>query len=616
MKFRNFAVICILMLLVIPSTVKGAVNAIDILSKAKKAAGGNAWDEISTTHVQMKITTGGLEGTAEGWENVLTGQSLSRYQLGPITGEDGYDGEIAWTKDSSGQVRRREGDDEREGAVNESYRVSLAYWYPERFKAEIEYSGLEREDEKRYHIIRLTPDGGRPFDIWVDAETWLINRTVEKSAIETRTVFFSGYRSVNGVKYPFSSRSTNGETKYDFFVNIESVEFNVPLEGDLFAMPAPPPPDFIIEDGQSSTTIPFKLLNNHIYVEIELNGLGPYLVICDTGGANIVTPTLAEALGLEPEGRLQGRGAGEESEDISLVKIETLSVGDVTLKDQLFLVFPLESFSDIEGVPQHGLIGYEVFKRFVVKIDYENSVLTLTLPETFAYEGNGTVLPFQFNGRIPQVEGSIDGIPGKFDIDTGARSSLHLMGPFVEKHGLINRYRPEVSAVTGWGVGGSVRSMVTRAEMLRLGEIEFPAPVTELSLQSAGAFTDIYVAGNVGTRLLKQFNITFDYERQEMIFEANANRSEPDVYDRSGMWINKAGPFFEVVDVTVDGPASSAGLEVGDTILSVDGESTYNIYLPALRQRFLTDPAGTEILLRVKNDDGEREVTLTLKDLV
>jgi len=82
MKFRNFAVICILMLLVIPSTVKGAVNAIDILSKSKKAAGGNAWDEISTTHVQMKITTGGLEGTAEGWENVLTGQSLSRYQPG------------------------------------------------------------------------------------------------------------------------------------------------------------------------------------------------------------------------------------------------------------------------------------------------------------------------------------------------------------------------------------------------------------------------------------------------------------------------------------------------------------------------------------------------------
>ena len=88
-------------------------------------------------------------------------------------------------------------------------------------------------------------------------------------------------------------------------------------------------------------------------------------------------------VGLQPEGALQGRGVGEKSEDVGLVKIGSLAVGDATLDDQLFAVFALESFSEIEGVPQFGLVGYEVFKRFVVKVNYEKSRITLSEPSTY-----------------------------------------------------------------------------------------------------------------------------------------------------------------------------------------------------------------------------------------
>ena len=64
----------------------------------------------------------------------------------------------------------------------------------------------------------------------------------------------------------------------------------------------------------------------------------------------------------------------------------------------------------------------------MVRVDYEHGQLTLTAPSAFTYQGHGTVVPFRFNEQIPQVDGSIDGFPGKFDIDTGAaRGSVTIL---------------------------------------------------------------------------------------------------------------------------------------------------------------------------------------------
>ena len=166
------------------------------------------------------------------------------------------------------------------------------------------------------------------------------------------------------------------------------------------------------------------------------------------------------------------------------------------------------------------------------------------------------------------------------------------------------------------GVGGSVRSQVTRAEVLWLGDVEVRNPVTTLSLQNKGAFTDPYVAGNVGAGVLKRFNLTFDYENQKIIFEPNANHSKPDVFDRSGMWLNIVGDAFEIMDAPKGGPAATAGLMVGDKIVAVDGRPVGELSLPALRLRFRTDPPETEVRLTVERDGRRSKVILVLSDMV
>jgi hypothetical protein len=301
---------------------------------------------------------------------------------------------------------------------------------------------------------------------------------------------------------------------------------------------------------------------------------------------------------------------------MALTKVGKVQIGDAVISDQVFFVLDLASLASAEGVPQSGLIGYEVFKRFVTRVDYEKSLLTLTLPSAFAYKGDGIAVPFKFNGHTPQVEGDLDGIRGLFDIDTGSRSALSVLKPFWEKHGLEARFGARLEAVTGWGVGGAARARLARAGVLRLGGVVIERPVTELSTQTKGSFTDTYVAGNVGGEILKRFNLILDYTKQTLIFERNPAQSSPYAFDRSGLWFNRAGAGFEVIDVIPGGPAALAGIKVGDVVLEIDGRDPEALPLPEARREFRTRPAGTTLRLTVRTGAETRKVDLTLKDLV
>jgi len=590
-------------------------EATEILARAKEAAGGTSWDRIRAIRMEAKLKTGGLAGPVQLIEDLQTGRHASSYQLGPMSGQNGFDGRSSWSRDQAGSVHIAEARPARERVANEAYRIARAYWFPERWAAEVRLDRTDSSGDRRFHVLKILPEGGRLFELWVDAGTMLVDRTVEKGPVDTTTTFFSDYRRVSGIELPHRIRSTNGEEAYDQFTEVVSVEINPAIAADRFEVPAERVGDFTIAGGESSAILPFELHNNHIYIQAAVDDQ-PVRVLLDTGGVNLLTPSAAKELGIESEGALQGGGVGAQSVDVGLAKVGKLVMGDVELVDQLFYIVPLTHLEEVEGVSFAGLVGYEVFKRFVVTIDYADRRLILHRPESFVYQDAGVEVPVVFEDHSPRVEGEIDGVRGTFGIDTGSRSSLTLLAPFVKKHELIERYAPKVEALTGWGVGGGNRSHVTRAGKLVLGDVEIPDPVTDLFTGEEGAFADEYLAGNVGGGVLKRFTVTFDYANRRMFLKKNRNFDQPDGYDRAGMWINRVGDRFEVKDVVEEGPAAQIGIGIGDRILSVDGVRVDDLSLSEVRERLRSSPAGTEVRLILDSQPAGREVVLHIRDLI
>jgi hypothetical protein len=586
----------------------------EILARQKAASGGAAWDSVKTLHGRARVEVGGMTGTAESWEDVLAGRFVDTFEIGPVTGAEGYDGTRKWSQDESGEVTLSEGGDAREGSVNESYRRSFSSWYADRRPGQIATEGERREGDRVFHVLRITPQGGRPFEMWIDVATFLTDRIVEKGAVETRTTLLADYREVQGLRLPFRLLVTNGEKQYDQVVNYETYEINPAIDAAKFDVPSSRADDFSIAGGAASVDLPFELINNHIYADAQIDGR-PVRILLDTGGANIVTPAAAQALGLKSEGSFQARGTGEQSESFGVARVKEVQIGGATVRDQVFLVMPLRDLDKVEGVEFAGILGFEVFKRFVVRIDYAKRVVSLIFPESFQEPAGATSVPFTFDETTPQIEGKIDGVPGKFTIDTGSRSSLSLLRPFAEKNGFFEKTGPKIEALAGWGVGGGGRGLVTRAGLLELGTVKIPAPVTTVALQERGAFSDPYVAGNVGGGALRRFTVTFDYRNHRIFFEPNASAGTPDVWDRSGLWMNLTEGGYRIEDVVAGSPAAAAGLKVGDTVLSVNGRAASTLPLAEAREILKSAP-GTAVRLRVRSGDVEREVEMVLKDLV
>ncbi len=565
-------------------------------------------------HSKVTIQTGGLSGTAERWSDIVTGRSLISFRVGPIAGAAGFDGKDAWAQDASGQSRVETAEGARELAVNAAYRDRLAFWYPERAPAEIGYKERASVDGAAFDVIRITPEGGRPYELWINTETHLIERLVERETLAVRTEVYMDLRDVQGVKVPFRVRAERGDARYDETVVVDTMVFNAPLSGMSFAQPAPPKPDFAFPAGREFVEVPLEVHNGHLFLKVRLNGKGPYPMLFDSGGINVLLPQLATSLGAKAEGAFGASGAGEATQDVGVTRVERLEFGGIVVERQVFATIDLAAFmARVEGLDNvAGLIGYELFKRFPVKLDYARSRAIFYDPAKFKYAGTGTRVPIEFRGTVPQVTGRVDGITGKFDIDTGSRGSLTLNMPFVEANGLVAKLGATQEAITGAGVGGHVRALLARAGTLEFAGVKANKPVTALSLQTKGALADPDRAGNIGYGILRQFHVTFDYANHVLYFENNADYGKTDVYDRAGMWLERGASGIEVVDVVAGSPAAAAGVKAGDAIVAVDGKPWTRLTLSAVRAAMKAAP-GTRV--RVKLARGAAAV-VTLRDLI
>ncbi len=521
------AVLFLPLLLLFASLLAGSARAADpaaVLAQAKQAAGGDAWNGVRTLHLKFHTLAGGLSGTQDEWDDVQAGRYTVRSQRPTGITAEGFDSVSVWTQARGGYSYVLGDADARQGAVNEAYQTCRAYWFPDRAPATLVLEGVQQEAGHAYAIVGVTPQAGRPFHIWIDQATHLIDRFVEQQGEDIQITRLLDYRVVpGGLKLPFTVRIGDGDPQWDEVDTLQSAAVNVPLAPDQFALPPNPAPDFQFSNGRASTTIPFRLEGNKILVAVQLNDQGPFEAELDSGGSYIIQPATAARLRLMGQGASQEGGGGETFVAASRVAVGSVDLGDVRLTNQPYKIL---SFS--KKAPERTLIGLQILQRFVVGLDFDKRTLTLTQPGHFIYHGTGAIIPFHFQDNQPEVYGAVDGIAGVFTIDTGDDGSLLLIAPFVKRYGLVERYNA-TAAYGGSAIGGATHGLLARTGTLTLfGSDGRPAveaydPLTRLSQQKSGFDADRYVSGNVGIGILKQFNVIFDYRRQQIILEKNWN---------------------------------------------------------------------------------------------
>ena len=400
--------------------------------------------------------------------------------------------------------------------------------------------------------------------------------------------------------------------------HLEAHLISVLVSTAFLATPSQAESEFSIADGKTTTSLPFELIDNRVFVEVRLNGQGPFHFILDTGaGGFSIDDAVAQKLGLEVEEAGQGTGVGEKAVRAGRTRIAEAQIGDLRFEELEVGVFPGGDSGNVFGKkPLDGVVGLEVFQHVVVKHDYIRRVLTFTLPDRFSYSGHGVIVHFDRPRYIPIVNAELDGVPGKFGIDTGARSALLAYGPFVEQNKLKEKYNAKLEGITGWGIGGPVRSLLARAKELRIGRVVARNLVVRLSTQKGGLTTSSEMAGLIGPDVLSQFDLIVDYSRNRIIFEKNQRYGRRDSYDRAGMWMGQDAEHFKVIDVIAGGPADDAGIKRGETILAIDGVSTDQLVLPDVHEKIRREAVGRRITLAVISNGTERTVVVTLRDLV
>jgi hypothetical protein len=586
-----------------------------VLDANRAASDGQAWAGHDAIELDYDYEGQGLTGKVVALIDLKRGRYVLNEHVGPVTQIEGYDGAQAWTRDPSGAVTAQNGGDAAQLAVNQGYRFANLWWRPDLAGAAVVGDGTKSDAGGDFDVLTVTPKGGKPFDAWFDAKTHLLARVIEVQGPDTVTTTYADYRDIAGVKLPFQVVTGRGDPKYDDHTQLTGAAFKPEPADAAFAPPQAGAADHGFVGGATETTIPFRLLNNHVYATVNVDGK-PFTFLFDTGGQNLITPQTAKALGLKAEGNFQGGGAGENHVDFGLTKVEDFRIGQAFLHDIVFPVVSLDALDDAEGAQVDGLVGFETYRRFVTRFDYGAGTVTFIDPKAFKSADAGVAIPFKVDGTNVLIPMKYNGQEGGFILDTGSRGPVTLSTAFAKAHGADPDRVAGVRAMTGWGFGGASRGVVTRGR-IEIGSFILDRAVVWVSTDKGGTYADAAIAGNVGGAILKRFVVTLDYDHSTLYLKPIGRRvADLDTSDRAGVWLNRSADGYRVLDVVAGSPADQAGLKVGDEVTAIDGQPAKTLSLDVVRLKLRTLPPGTVVTFTVRRDGQTKRLEVTLRDLV
>jgi len=409
-------------------------------------------------------------------------------------------------------------------------------------------------------------------------------------------------------------------------------------------------------------TISFKLLSNLIVFPIEVNGKELNFIL-DSGVGSTILFNLnnQDSLKLFNIEKIKLRGLGmDDAVDAILSNGNKFKLNNIVSNNQKLYVISNDNFdlSSKMGITIHGIIGYEIFKDFIIKINYGTKKLTFYEPDGYTYSKCKKCETFnlQFYMLKPYInavvkidEGSTS-IPVKLLIDSGGSDSMWL---FENTHPDILSPTKYFHDFLGEGLSGSIYGKRSKINSLSLGNFELINPTVSYpdSLAIAEALNFKERNGSLGANILKRFTVIFDYNNDKITLKKGSNFKEPFRYNMSGIELVYNGkilvkekdngaikmedsdlnsnfkvtfdynykfvfkPTYRIEKLRKDSPAERAGLMQGDILIKINGKYTFDLKLEEIVENFF-QKENSKIDVVVERNGKDYQYRFRLEDIL
>lgn len=404
--------------------------------------------------------------------------------------------------------------------------------------------------------------------------------------------------------------------------------------------------------------IPFQLINNLIFIPININGADLTFMV-DTGVAETILFSLEnKELKLSNVEKIKFSGLGGSLSIDGLKSDRNIGrIGDNIINSSMSLYVILDEEFNISshvGIPVNGVIGYHFFKDHPVAIDYISKKITV-------YENRDILkrkirkfdeMPISIEKDKPYLNADVEMTREKKEskllIDLGNSDAIWLF-PTLIKDFVYNR--PNIDDFLGRGFNGDIYGKRSRIHNFYLGDYKFEKPLTampdEYSIQHVNLVKDR--KGSVGGEIMRRFSLIFDYPNNKLYLKKNRNFDDPFHFNMSGLDFKQDGlewqqdkvkietqplsgttnsnevykdafqykfslkPIFSIAGVRKDSPAYEAGLKKDDKVISINGDKTSDMTLEKILE-MMKSAEGRTITMIIQRQEEKLTFRFNLED--
>ncbi len=398
-----------------------------------------------------------------------------------------------------------------------------------------------------------------------------------------------------------------------------------------FSINAQNPLGFSIADGKNSFELSFKEESNLIILPIMINGNGPFNFILDTGSESgmIFEKSILKDYNLDEARRIPiYSDDGIKITDLLVANSLEIQMPGIQAINQSMLVLQNNDLDvrNILGVDAHGVLGSELFNRFVVEIDYANEKIRFYEPSTFTSTKRFKKLDIEVKNFRPYINTTIKQKgQKKLDltllIDTGASSALFLDQ---EKHESIKLPETNLNHTLGSSLTGVLEGKLARVKKIKIGKYKFKNVLTSFpenwQIQKVvkdqdGAITRY---GTLGSDILSRFTVIYDYMSKSIYLKKNGEFKEGFKFNRAGFTFRAAGKAlnqYYVSTIIPNSPAEEIDLQVNDEIISIAGKPVF-FYSFSELNGLLRESQGNILTLIIRRKGELLRKELRLKKLI